>query len=42
MVGDMKELVLYGPKTIPSNTLLSGYQFKFEDLDKAIEDLTKK
>ena len=41
MIGDMSEMVLYGPKTMPKRTLESGYNFKFEKLDKALQNLGK-
>jgi hypothetical protein len=41
MIGDMSEMVLYGPKTMPKRTLESGYKFKFKKLDKALQNLGK-
>ena len=41
MIGDMSEMVLYGPKTIPKRTLESGYKFKFNELDAALKDISK-
>ena len=41
MIGDMSELVLYGPKTTPKRTLESGYKFKFNELDAALKDISK-
>ena len=41
MVGDMSEMVLYGPKTDPMRTLESGYEFKFENLDDALHNIDK-
>ena len=41
MVGDMSEMVLYGPKTDPMRTLESGYEFKFEKLDDALHNIDK-
>ena len=41
MVGDMSEMVLYGPKTAPMRTLESGYEFKFEKLDDALHNIDK-
>ena len=41
MAGDMSEMVLYGPKTIPMRTLESGYKFKFPDLGEALHQIHK-
>ena len=41
MIGDMSEMVLYGPKTTPKRTLESGYKFKFNELDAALKDISK-
>ena len=37
----MTEMLLYGYKTIPKNTLETGYQFKFVDVNDAISSFKK-
>jgi NAD dependent epimerase/dehydratase family enzyme len=41
MAGDMSEMVLYGPKTVPMRTIESGFKFKFKNLDDALRDIDK-
>ena len=41
MAGDISEIVLYGPKTVPVRTLERGYKFKFPDLDEALHHIDK-
>jgi|TARA_B100001093_G_scaffold487788_1_gene524367 uncharacterized protein (TIGR01777 family) len=40
LLGDMSEMLLYGPKTKPERTLKSGYKFKFQSLNKAFSNLS--
>tara|TARA_Y100000389_G_scaffold41271_2_gene35951 strand:+ start:265 stop:1161 length:897 start_codon:yes stop_codon:yes gene_type:complete len=40
-IGDMSEMLLYGPKTLATRTIKSGYLFKFSNLDEALADLDK-
>jgi len=40
LFGDMSEMLLYGPKTIPKRTLESGYKFKFQSLNDALSNLS--
>ena len=39
--GNMSEMFLYGPKTKPTRTLESNYQFKYPSLQKALLNLHK-
>jgi NAD dependent epimerase/dehydratase family enzyme len=40
LLGDMSEMLLYGPKTEPQRTLESGYKFKFQSLKDALSNLS--
>lgn len=40
LLGGMSEMLLYGPKTKPMNTLESGYKFKFHSLKDALINLS--
>ena len=39
--GNMSEMFLYGPKTKPSRTLESNYQFKYSSLKEALLNLAE-
>ena len=40
LLGDMSEMLLYGPKTEPQRALESGYKFKFQSLKDALSNLS--
>lgn len=41
LFGEMSELLIHGAKVLPTRLLQSGFQFDYENLEKALQDITK-
>ena len=41
LLGQMSEMLLYGPKTKPNRTLSSNYQFKYPTLEDCLSNLSE-
>ena len=39
MLGEMKQVVMWGSKVIPEKLIKEGFKFKFEQIDNAMQDL---